>query len=270
MMRTTPNIYCQELPKKFYQKCPLCGTEQPAMMKGLAADMENGELFLARDKGYSFCNCKNIFYTDWKNINQDIYDDGYYAKYQCEDAKNLAELEVGKVSQIIRRFRPNAKTVLEFGAIHDYFMEAFHRRDFECCGTDILKRESRFPMMFGNIDEMEPNQEWKKDVLWVSHVMEHVKDPLRALEKMKQMVTKGGVIYIAMPDTFFIDFDNPLMWDWVVTEHHILWGMDSFIEQCEELGFKCLWSERNTDLNKKVNGEWFWKRDFKVLLCVNQ
>ena len=82
------------------------------------------------------------------------------------------------------------------------------------------------------------------------------------------MLSQNGLLYVAMPDTFFIDFENKnvLAWDWNCQEHHILWGMDSFIEFCEEIGLKCLFSERNTDLQKNTNHTWFWKRDFKVVL----
>lgn len=50
----------------FMQECPLCGAHQRMMIKGLY--VEKGKSSLYPDMGYSFCNCRNIFFTKWENV----------------------------------------------------------------------------------------------------------------------------------------------------------------------------------------------------------
>jgi len=238
------------------------------MIKGLAPDMENGELFVTRNQGYSFCNCRNIFFTDWKNINQGTYDEMYHFKYQCEDAENLAKEEVTKICKVLNEHSLPRETALEIGAVHDYVMDNLTEKGMVCDGLDICKHSSKYPIKLGDFETTVIDKQY--DFIWASHVFEHFKDPIAALDKIKSIMKPGGSAYIAMPDTFFIDWEPNKVhfWDWAVTEHHILWGMDNFVELCEERGFKCLWKERNTDLFKKKNKEWFWKKDFKAVLCL--
>jgi len=53
----------------FIQECPLCGALQRMMIRGLYIDKEDGNKGkLYPDMGYSFCNCRNIFFTKFENV----------------------------------------------------------------------------------------------------------------------------------------------------------------------------------------------------------
>lgn len=52
----------------FMQTCPLCGTPQRMMVKG--SYIEKNKATLHPDMGYSFCNCRNIFFTKWENVSR--------------------------------------------------------------------------------------------------------------------------------------------------------------------------------------------------------
>lgn len=56
----------QAVKDDFKQECPFCGAMQPMMIRGRWT--ENNEVRLYPDIGYSFCNCKDIFYTDYQNV----------------------------------------------------------------------------------------------------------------------------------------------------------------------------------------------------------
>ena len=58
----------QPVKEFFMQPCPLCGTKQPMMIRGLW--VEGNEKRLYPDMGYSFCNCKDVFFTKWENITE--------------------------------------------------------------------------------------------------------------------------------------------------------------------------------------------------------
>jgi len=50
----------------FMQDCPLCGRSNRMVVKGLY--VYHGKVEQYPDMGYSFCNCRNIFYTRSENI----------------------------------------------------------------------------------------------------------------------------------------------------------------------------------------------------------
>jgi len=55
-----------EIHKDFIQKCPLCERMNRLVVYGLYVDAKEVKQY--PDMGYSFCNCRNIFYTDSINI----------------------------------------------------------------------------------------------------------------------------------------------------------------------------------------------------------
>ncbi len=52
------------------QECPLCGRSNRIVMKGVYR--KDNKIELQPDTGYSFCNCKSIFYTRPENIAEEI------------------------------------------------------------------------------------------------------------------------------------------------------------------------------------------------------
>ena len=54
----------------FIQECPLCGRANRIVMKGVFKLGDKIELH--PDMGYSFCNCKSIFYTSPENLTDEI------------------------------------------------------------------------------------------------------------------------------------------------------------------------------------------------------
>lgn len=59
----------QELPAIapfFVQDCPLCSRPNRMVINGVYRDDKGAQRY--PDIGYSFCNCKNIFYTNFENV----------------------------------------------------------------------------------------------------------------------------------------------------------------------------------------------------------
>jgi len=234
------------------------------MMRGLVRDMEDFEVHISHDRGYSFCNCRNIFYTDYKNINKSVYDKSYGQWYEkSQDIKLIANNEIEKLYPKLNLFNP--KTFFEIGSIHDYVLDYMKEKGLEVSSLNICERESKHPFEVADFEEFVPTK--KYDIVFASHIFEHFKNPGKELEKCKSMLTDNGLLYISMPDTFFADFEGgrAQQFDWVVNEHYILWNMDNWIEFCEEHGLKCIHSERGLDLHKQKNDKWFWKQDFKII-----
>lgn len=52
----------------FMQECPLCGASQRMMIRGNYVKDNKWDRY--PDMGYSFCNCRNVFFTKWENISE--------------------------------------------------------------------------------------------------------------------------------------------------------------------------------------------------------
>lgn len=62
-----------EIEPFFMQDCPLCGRSNRMVVKGVSRYTDDGKTWhkeLYPDIGYSFCNCKCIFYTRFENVKE--------------------------------------------------------------------------------------------------------------------------------------------------------------------------------------------------------
>ena len=229
------------------QKCPLCGNLQDVIVNGWIKGEKEGELLINKDKGYSFCNCKNVFFTDWSNMKKEVYNQEYIDKYNGEPAigciKNY-RIYLKKVLEFMVNYE--GYRFLEIGSTNDAILDEAKSMGFITTGLDISDRNSRHPFIHYNFEDWKSDN--KYDFIFASHIFEHFKEPLEAIKKCNQLLKNKGFLFIAMPDPYFIDWQNPYVWGhWHLEEHHILWDMDSFAKELELRGFEILIKKHNID-----------------------
>lgn len=242
------------------QKCPFCQQEQDIIFNGHTPTGKDNEVKFDTERGYSFCNCRNIHFTDWANIKQEVYDAGYEKKYQTETVRNFMEAYAKKYLPLLLAPFTKAECderFLEIGAVSPYLLDAAKAIGYETFALDIISHKfkghkniacdfEKFGRGFMYPEKALFSGDNQFEVIWASHIFEHFKDPIEAARKCYDLLTYGGALFVAMPDPFFIDFQRPEKWGhWHLEEHHILWDMDSFIEMMEEVGFTCFYKYRN-------------------------
>ena len=80
----------------FIQKCPLCSRMNRMVVLGVYK--LGDKVSRHPDIGYSFCNCKCIFYTDYSNIKVKTHSGFQYYEKPLEELKNVFEMSPnGKV-----------------------------------------------------------------------------------------------------------------------------------------------------------------------------
>lgn len=230
------------------QICPFCSMPQEGIVNGIEMKYhEDGPatVDIKEDRWYSFCNCKNIFFTDKKNL-QDVYDFSYQNRYKDNDGYEPA---IKEAEAIIDSFPVKSGLFAEAGVAFDYVLDAAKRKGFETIAVDINPDlRTKHLKFIGSIEDDELlNKLPKMDVLWASHLVEHFKQPLETCRKIYNKLNDNGVFYVAMPDPYCIPWENPYQWaHWHVKEHYILWDMDSFIDEMLKIGFKLLRYKRRT------------------------
>lgn len=245
--------------KRILQKCPLCKQENPIILKGTTKDLQDKDKrVICTDRGYSFCNCNNIYYTDWSNIDQTMYNETYVENYSGLE-KAISMYGDAYIPKFKDLQHGNTGKILEVGCINDGFLDYAKQSGYQTYALDIAKRESKHNITFGNFETKVFENRY--DIIFASHVFEHFKDPVKAIEKCNHLLNKDGLLFIAMPDPFFIDYSFVYYWDhWHVREHHIMWDMESFIEVVEGHGFKCKLRFRNSG-----SGEFICWGDFHLI-----
>jgi SAM-dependent methyltransferase len=242
------------------QNCPLCGQSHPISFKGIGV-MSDGKAEITTSKGFSFCNCSNIFFTDWSNIEPAVYNDEYYKKYQEFSTKGYLDGVVGYAKRYYPVFEENRACIrnfLEVGAINDILLDEAKKKGWEVVGNDIFEHETKHKQIVGDFENVKIDE--KFDVIWASHVFEHFKEPLKVIDKCRDTLSGGGLLFIAMPDPWFINHaiihNSPTTWCHLhIREHHIMWDMDSFIDKVLERGFELILSKRNAGIDFLTHGD---------------
>jgi len=253
----------QELPKfaeRLLQPCPFCGMKQPLYIRAIhmqrPEDSYDVEKLIHPDLGYSFCNCKNIWYTNWSNIWQNVYDSGYEKKHTDEMYRVLAHKFL---SNQAKKLFPDEKIIgkkfLDLGSISPYILDNAQEFGFETIGWDIFShKDFGHRLIIGDFEKTPISETF--DIIWASHIFEHFEKPLDALIKCFDLLNPNGRLFIAMPDVFFIDWANVYTWmNWHVREHHIFWDMESFCDEARKIGFEILQMKRNINYDIHVSGD---------------
>lgn len=76
-----------EIDPNFMQDCPFCARANRIVVKGVYIDDGRHELY--PDIGYSFCNCKSVFYTNYENIKIKTHSGIQHFKNPLKELKNM-------------------------------------------------------------------------------------------------------------------------------------------------------------------------------------
>ena len=192
-------------------------------------------------------------FQNWDNIQPETYDKVYYDKYAKTDARYRYLMAVKffmpMVEKTIGEVIDFNKTFLEIGDAHDWVCNYVFQRGWKPTKIDInvYSDVGNHPTIIHNFETYD-FEDMVFDCVWASHVFEHFKEPVKALQKTYDLLNPNGCVYISMPDTFYLikngDFGHLQR-----NEHHIMWLMEKFIEVAEKIGFNLAYKGRNEKPN---------------------
>jgi 2-polyprenyl-3-methyl-5-hydroxy-6-metoxy-1,4-benzoquinol methylase len=190
-------------------------------------------------------------------MEQGSYDEDYSAKYNNELIYNMVRQYA---EHYVPMFKECGKKFLEIGAASDIVLDVAKEHGFQTTGLDINKqfKTDKHNFIYADIEKVDLAE--KYDVIWMSHVVEHLKDPLKVMQSMYNSLNSGGILFVSMPDPWAMNHASLDMWlHFVVIEHHIMWDMDSFIDELEKIGFKYEYSYRNMK-------QWLCTGDYQIIV----
>lgn len=230
---------------KFAPKlCPVCGSAT-----FMIHHMEDSKTRERSD--YYHCRCGVVFQEEFplneKKTHEEVYNKDYAEGYLVLGQKHIDSCEY-----LARLFGPlieemtYGRKMLEIGFCSYFFMNAMRERGWLPWGIDVhASVESNDRIIKGDFESYD-FKNLKFNLIWMSHVFEHFKNPIGVLKKCYDLLAEDGVIYIATPDTDFIHTrSNAGFPHWKGDEHYIMWNKESLVREVEKLGFEVILARRN-------------------------
>ncbi len=184
--------------------------------------------------------------------------DPYYAKQRRWKLKTFTK-EIKKIEQIV----PGG-TLLEIGSSCGFFLEVARQRGWQTYGVELSKWACSFArkelneyIFNGTLEEAQfPSQYF--DLVYMSHVLEHIPDPTKALMEVNRILKVGGFVFIELPDieSFWARILKNKWW-FMMGGHLYHFSKQSLQRLVEKCGFEVIKIKRPT---KSVSLEFFISR----------
>ena len=177
--------------------CPLCGIAP----KQFAVDYQGFQLCRCPRCALQFLSPRPTF----EQLAESVYNETYHAepdapsrlseatRYQFERQYTHLEKLLGRTGRI-----------LDVGCGNGTFLELGLERGWQPFGCDIrlspyVRERASFPLWEGRLLEIDFGEE-RFDAIRFNHVLEHTQNPLKELERSRELLASGGVIYISVPN----------------------------------------------------------------------
>jgi ubiquinone biosynthesis O-methyltransferase len=161
--------------------------------------------------------------TDWPKKDrlwlrvQHAYDPVRYRKYYSEELEEnpMSEQAAFEVQKTYPRFdwmikkieKIKPKTLVDLGCADGYLCLTLANKGIKCTGVNLYKpsvdlaneRAKKFKVPANFVCEDVMDHKGKYDVVVMAEIIEHVPDPASLIEKARQMLNKGGTLFITTP-----------------------------------------------------------------------
>lgn len=165
------------------------------------------------------------------------------AKSKMRYARSLSQFNFIKQTIDLKN-----KDICEIGAFDGLLLSLFKKNNNNVFGYELNDDARVYAQKKYNIDLKENFLESKSkyDIIILSHVIEHFKEPKEILIKIKSMLKKEGFIYIEVPNSPMPEeCSYEMLMRYLNTEHIVNFTMDNLIKFVESANLKVIRSEYN-------------------------
>lgn len=232
--------------------CPVCGR------RGKKCGEEGALTY------YHRCMvCDTVWLSDrseYDRVQKGIYDEDYVTKmYGAEGIRGYRRLAeryfylLHFIAGAMGRRSPGPLKFAEIGFSLPSVITYFYGYGYDVTALDIsisekVKGDLRPFVDTGRLHFIEADFEtWetgqKLDILWMSHVLEHLEDTLEGLKNVRRLLKETGVAFISSPDAQNMkDSVQGLIGHMHPKEHLFMYSIGTFARLCSNAGLKiCFW-----------------------------
>jgi SAM-dependent methyltransferase len=190
-----------------YIKCNLCGSDDSIPLK-----IETRIVSLKPPLALVKCkNCGLIYLNPRppKEEIRNIYKTyNYFSQYGVIlETYSLADYVKQRLIQLEKSKLP-PRRILEVGCGTGHFLNYAHSRGWDAYGVDIspwagkhMREKFNLKIFVGELEEAKFKSNFF-DVVHMSHVLEHVRNPLATLKELSRVLKKEGILIIEVPNEF--------------------------------------------------------------------
>ncbi len=242
--------------------CPICGSDTIYIYP-----IEELDGYIAR---YYRCRCGVIFQENPPSENP--YDNEYLKKEELKPLEESRGTYSARIYAPIIEEATYGRMMLDVGFAVPYTMGFMEDRGWLVWGIDKNKDiEGGGSIYQGDYEtyDFSPrlNKEQKKqigmdevkrtfDLIWMSHVLEKFKDPIKALKKAYDLLAMDGCLHIATTDIDFIHKHSLAHFgEFKHKENYVLWSMSALVRELKKVGFKIMMKRRNYSTRFKQSSD---------------
>lgn len=189
---------------------------------------------------------KNEYHNNIKNKLFEI------AKSKMRYARSLSQFNFIKQTIDLKN-----KDICEIGAFDGLLLSLFKKNNNNVFGYELNDDARVYAKKEYDIDLKENFLESKNkyDIIILSHVIEHFREPKEILIKIKSMLKENGFIYIEVPNSPMPnECSYNMLMRYLNTEHIVNFNMDNLIKFAESVDLKIVRSEYN-NYNISIDNE---------------
>lgn len=189
---------------------------------------------------------KNEYHNNIKNKLFEI------AKSKMRYARSLSQFNFIKQTIDLKN-----KDICEIGAFDGLLLSLFKKNNNNVFGYELNDDARVYAKKKYDIDLKENFLESKSkyDIIILSHVIEHFREPKEILIKIKSMLKENGFIYIEVPNSPMPnECSYNMLMRYLNTEHIVNFNMDNLIKFAESADLKIVRSEYN-NYNISIDNE---------------
>lgn len=221
------------------RECPVC--KKFCQQSYYFSDKDSG-----KKSRWGHCSCGCVF--NYQKPTK-VYDEKYWLDSNKPD-KGGRKTAFEYPLRIYLPFIENAiygRRVLIIGRPNTYQEEAFAERGW--VPTIIDKNTSLKTggnIIASDFEKYQFPKETKFNLIWIYHTLECFSDPIGSLALCDKLLVEDGIIFIATPDTDFINTRSSSCFiHWKAEENHIMWNRRSLSSHLDKLGFQIHLSTQN-------------------------
>lgn len=174
------------------------------------------------------------------------------AKSKMRYARSLSQFNFIKQTIDLKN-----KDICEIGAFDGLLLSLFKKNNNNVFGYELNDDARVYAKKKYDIDLKENFLESKSkyDIIILSHVIEHFREPKEILIKIKSMLKENGFIYIEVPNSPMPnECSYNMLMRYLNTEHIVNFNMDNLIKFAENADLKIVRSEYN-NYNISIDNE---------------
>ncbi|WIH80422.1 class I SAM-dependent methyltransferase [Brachyspira pilosicoli] len=174
------------------------------------------------------------------------------AKSKMRYARSLSQFNFIKQTIDLKN-----KDICEIGAFDGLLLSLFKKNNNNVFGYELNDDARVYSKKKYDIDLKENFLESKSkyDIIILSHVIEHFREPKEILIKIKSMLKENGFIYIEVPNSPMPnECSYNMLMRYLNTEHIVNFNMDNLIKFAESADLKIVRSEYN-NYNISIDNE---------------